>query len=53
MVFAPPRFWEKLYSQVVLFMRDAIPPARWVYARAMADANVAKRRCCKAPVPPT
>ena len=22
MIFAPPRFWEKLHSQVVLFMRD-------------------------------
>ncbi len=33
-VFAPPRFWEKMYSQVDLFMRDAIAPARWVYERA-------------------
>ena len=30
-VFAPPRFWEKMYSQVDLFMRDAIAPARWIY----------------------
>ena len=35
-LFAPPRFWEKLYSQIDLFMRDAITPARWVYARALA-----------------
>ncbi|MFC7461398.1 AMP-dependent synthetase/ligase [Hydrogenophaga defluvii] len=33
-VFAPPRFWEKMYSQIDLFMRDAIAPARWVYQRA-------------------
>ncbi len=33
-VFAPPRFWEKMYSQVDLFMRDAIGPARWAYRRA-------------------
>jgi long-chain acyl-CoA synthetase len=38
-VFAPPRFWEKLHSQVALFMRDAIGPARWVYGRALADAK--------------
>ncbi len=35
-VFAPPRFWEKMYSQIDLFMRDAIAPARWAYARARA-----------------
>lgn len=33
-VFAPPRFWEKMYSQIDLFMRDAILPARWIYRRA-------------------
>ncbi|KNZ31879.1 MAG: hypothetical protein AD742_15270 [Methylibium sp. NZG] len=38
-VFAPPRFWEKLHSQVALFMRDAVAPARWVYTRALADAS--------------
>ena len=26
LIFAPPRFWEKMYSQVELFMRDAIAP---------------------------
>ena len=30
-VFAPPRFWEKLYAQVDLFMKDAIWPARLAY----------------------
>ncbi len=42
-VFAPPRFWEKMVSQVELFMRDAIVPARWVYqkARTLGEASVA------------
>jgi len=35
-LFAPPRFWEKLYSQIDLFMRDAIAPARWTYGKALA-----------------
>jgi len=38
-VFAPPRFWEKMHSQIELFLRDAIAPARWVYARALASGN--------------
>jgi long-chain acyl-CoA synthetase len=42
LVFAPPRFWEKMYSQIDLFMRDAIAPARWAYqtARTMGAARV-------------
>lgn len=35
-VFAPPRFWEKMYSTINLFMRDAIAPARWAYQTGMA-----------------
>ena len=34
-LFAPPRFWEKMYSQIDLFMRDAVSPARWAYRRAL------------------
>ena len=34
-LFAPPRFWEKLYSQIDLFMRDAVAPARWAYGKAL------------------
>jgi len=34
-LFAPPRFWEKMYSQVDLFMRDAVAPARWMYNHAL------------------
>ncbi len=47
LVFAPPRFWEKMYSQVDLFMRDAIAPARWAYEaarRAMAPSIEARLR---------
>jgi long-chain acyl-CoA synthetase len=42
MLFAPPRFWEKMYSQIDLFMRDAIAPARWAYrsARAWGAAHI-------------
>ena len=34
-VFAPPRFWEKMHSAVELYMRDAVAPARWVYRQAL------------------
>jgi long-chain acyl-CoA synthetase len=38
-VFAPPRFWEKLYSQIDLFMRNAITPAKWMYDKALASSR--------------
>ncbi len=38
-VFAPPRFWEKLYSQVDLFMQDAVAPAQAVYRYAFAEGR--------------
>ncbi len=40
LVFAPPRFWEKMYSQVELFMRDAVAPARWAYRQARQALEV-------------
>lgn len=44
-LFAPPRFWEKMYSQIDLFMRDAVAPARWMYARALtANQTVVAER---------
>ncbi len=54
-LFAPPRFWEKMYSQVSLFMRDAIAPARWTYQRALAGnrARVQRRLDGLADVPPS
>lgn len=42
LVFAPPRFWEKLYSQVELFMKEAVAPARWAYERRLLLGNVRK-----------
>jgi long-chain acyl-CoA synthetase len=53
-LFAPPRFWEKLYSQVVLFMQEALPVARKAYAQAIAEgAEVATLRLAGKPVPRT
>ena len=49
LIFAPPRFWQKMYSQVELFMQDAIPAARFLYVyafakgRAIAEATVEGR----------
>jgi len=34
MLFAPPRFWEKMHAQVTLRMREAVPPAQWLYRLA-------------------
>jgi long-chain acyl-CoA synthetase len=50
-VFAPPRFWEKMYSQIELFMRDAIAPARWMYqtAQSLGTAEVEARLQGKGP----
>ena len=42
-VFAPPRFWEKLYAQVDIFMKDAIAPARLAYAAATTEGARAPR----------
>ncbi len=50
-VFGPPRFWEKLYSQVMLYMQDAIPLARRVYAEVLAEgAALAQARLDGTPV---
>ena len=55
LVFAPPRFWEKMYSQIDLFMRDAIAPARWIYhtTRAMGAARVEAQLQGQATSPPS
>lgn len=50
-IFGPPRFWEKLYSQVTLYMQDAIPLARAVYTRVLAEgAALAQARLDSKPV---
>lgn len=51
MLFAPPRFWEKMHSQIELFLRDAMPLARKIYARAVADgAAIAEATMAGRPV---
>ena len=50
-IFGPPRFWEKLYSQVTLYMQDAIPVARQVYAQVLAEgAALAQARLDGQPI---
>jgi long-chain acyl-CoA synthetase len=45
LIFGPPRFWEKLYAQVELFMQEALPIARLAYRRAIAEGRaLAERR---------
>ena len=39
LIFAPPRFWQKMYSQVELFMQDAIPLARALYGYAFSEGK--------------
>jgi len=51
LIFGPPRFWEKLYSQVTLYMQDALPIARSVYAQILAEgAHIAQARLEEKPV---
>jgi long-chain acyl-CoA synthetase len=51
LIFGPPRFWEKMYSQVTLYMQDALPIARSVYAQILAEgAHIAKARLEEKPV---
>ncbi len=35
LIFAPPRFWEKMHARITLAMPDAIAPARWAYQAAL------------------
>jgi len=51
-IFAPPRFWEKMHSQIELFLRDAVAPARWAHAAARAAvAPGVEARLAGAPPP--
>ena len=50
-IFGPPRFWEKMYSQVTLYMQDALPLARKVYAQVLTEgAAVAQARLDGRPI---
>ncbi|GIX15718.1 MAG: fatty-acid--CoA ligase [Paracoccaceae bacterium] len=53
-LFAPPRFWEKLHSQVELAMREAIAPARAVYRMALdrGRPRIEARLAGREPPPP-
>ncbi len=51
-VFAPPRFWEKMHSQIELFLRDAIAPARWVYRRALEQGRAGVEARLEGRTPP-
>ena len=52
LLFGPPRFWEKMYSQVTLAMQDAIPLARWAYRRVTAEgAALSDLRLAGQPAP--
>jgi long-chain acyl-CoA synthetase len=52
LLFGPPRFWEKLYSQVTLYLQDAIPLARWAYRLVTAEgAAIAQERLAQRAVP--
>ncbi len=45
LLFGPPRFWEKLYSQVTLYLQDAIPLAQWAYRLVTTEgAAIAQER---------
>ena len=50
-IFGPPRFWEKMYSQVTLYMQDALPVARKVYAQVLTEgAAMAQARLNGRPI---
>lgn len=52
LLFGPPRFWEKMYSQVTLYMQDAIGLARWAYRLVTAEgAALAEQRLAGLAVP--
>ncbi|MEI7786521.1 MAG: AMP-binding protein [Betaproteobacteria bacterium] len=52
LLFGPPRFWEKLYSQVTLYLQDAIGLARWSYRLVSAEgAAIAQERLAQRAVP--
>ncbi len=50
-LFGPPRFWQKLHTQVTLYMQDAMPMARSAYASVTAEgAALAQARLDGNPV---
>lgn len=52
LLFGPPRFWEKMYSQVTLYIEDAVAPARWAYRKVTTEgAWLAEARLAERPIP--
>jgi long-chain acyl-CoA synthetase len=52
LLFGPPRFWEKMYSQVTLYLQDSIALARWAYAYVSSEgAALSEARLSGRPVP--
>ncbi len=44
-LFGPPRFWQKLHTQITLYMQDAMPMARSAYTSVTAEgAELAQAR---------
>ena len=39
LLFGPPRFWEKMYSQVTLYLQDSVALARWAYRYVTSEGN--------------
>ena len=51
LLFGPPRFWEKMYSQVTLYIQDSIAPARWAYRTILAEGEkLAEARLAQQPI---
>ena len=50
-LFGPPRFWQKLHTQITLYMQDAMPMARSAYTSVTAEgAELAQARLDGQPV---
>jgi long-chain acyl-CoA synthetase len=50
-LFGPPRFWQKLHSQVTLYMQDAMPLARNAYQHVVTEgAALAQARLDGRPI---
>ena len=50
-LFGPPRFWQKLHTQVTLYMQDAMPMARNAYEKVTAEgAALAQARLDGKPI---
>ncbi len=52
LLFGPPRFWEKMYSQVTLYLQDSIALAAWAYRYVCGEGQaLSEARLAQKPVP--